>query len=65
MDLGDSYGRIGRRIEGAKGDRNSTERPTRVNYPSPLWFSEFEASTKEHIASPYIYVADIQLMVFM
>jgi hypothetical protein len=28
MELGDAYGKIGGRIEGPKGDKNSTERPT-------------------------------------
>jgi hypothetical protein len=28
IELGDSYGRIGGRIAGPKGDRNSTERQT-------------------------------------
>jgi hypothetical protein len=28
MELGDSYGRIGGKIAGSKGDRNSTRRPT-------------------------------------
>jgi hypothetical protein len=31
MELGDSYGRIGRRIAGLKGNRNSTGRPTESN----------------------------------
>ena len=29
MDLGDSYGRVGGRIEGPEGDRNFTGRPTK------------------------------------
>jgi len=28
MKLGDSYGRVGGRILGPEGDRNTTERPT-------------------------------------
>jgi hypothetical protein len=35
MKLGDSYGRIGGRIVGAKGDRNSTGRPTELTNLGP------------------------------
>ena len=28
MELGDSYGKVGKRIVGPEGDRNSTGRPT-------------------------------------
>jgi hypothetical protein len=31
MELGNSYGRIGGRIAGPEGDRNSTGRPTNLD----------------------------------
>jgi hypothetical protein len=36
MDLGESYGRVGRKIEGPKEDRDSTERPTESTNLDPL-----------------------------
>jgi hypothetical protein len=53
MELGD-YGRVGGRIEGPKGDRNSTGRLTESNNLDPwrLYFSwrpsESEPPTKKH-----------------
>jgi hypothetical protein len=47
MELGDSYGRIGKRIAGPKGDRNSTERPMESTNLDP-WGSESEPPIKEH-----------------
>jgi hypothetical protein len=39
MELGDSYGRIGGRIVGSEGDRNSTGRPTESTNLYPWDFS--------------------------
>jgi len=39
MQLGDSYGRIGGRIAGPDGDRNSTRRPTKSSNLDP-WSSQ-------------------------
>lgn len=39
MELKDSYGRVGRRIEGPEGDRNSMERPTELTNLDP-WGSQ-------------------------
>jgi hypothetical protein len=49
MELGDSYGRIGGRIVGPEGDRNSTGRPTESTNLDTLGFSEYEPPNKEHI----------------
>ena len=43
MEIGDSYGRIGRRVVGPKGDKNSTGKPTESQE-----LSESELPTKEH-----------------
>jgi hypothetical protein len=48
MELGDSYGRIGRRVAGPKGDRNSTGRPTESTNLDPWGLSESEPPNKEH-----------------
>ena len=62
MELGVSSRKIGGRIVGPKGDRNSTGRPTESG---PLELSESEPPTKEHIWAgprpPHTYVADVQL----
>jgi hypothetical protein len=47
MELWDSYGRVGRRIEGPKKDRNSTRRPTESNNLDPWEFPETQSPTKE------------------
>jgi hypothetical protein len=64
MELGDSYGRIGERIAGPKGERNSTERPIQSTNLDP-WGSESEPPTNEHTwvgpRPPCSYVADVQL----
>jgi len=39
MELGNSYGRIGGRIVGPEGDRNSTGRPTETTNLDP-WGSQ-------------------------
>jgi hypothetical protein len=41
-------GRIGGRIEGPKGNRNPTGRPTKLNNMVPCGLSETEQTTKEH-----------------
>ena len=46
-----------------KGDRNSTERPTKSTNPNP-WATQSEQPTKEHTQTgprpPCTYVADVQ-----
>jgi hypothetical protein len=48
MEVWDPYGRVGGRIEGSKGDRNPTERPTVSTNLDPWKFSETEPPTKEN-----------------
>jgi hypothetical protein len=47
MKLWDSYGRIGGKIAGTKGDRNSTERPTELTNLD-LWDFQSLKHHKEH-----------------
>ena len=62
MELGDSYGRIGRRTAGPEGDKNSTGKPTESTNLDP-GLSETEAPTKEHTQAgpgpPRTYIADV------
>jgi len=48
MNVRDSYGRVRGRIEGPKGDRNSTEKPTESTHLNPWEFPETEPPTKKH-----------------
>jgi hypothetical protein len=48
MEVRDSYGRVGGRIEGPEGDRNSTGRPTKSTHLDPWELSDTEPPTKEH-----------------
>jgi hypothetical protein len=47
-EVGDTYGRVRRRIEGAKGDGNPTGRPAVSNNQDPSELPEAKPSTKEH-----------------
>ena len=60
MELGDSYGRIGGRIVGPKGDRNLTGRPTEPTNLD-LWSSPTKEHTQAGPRPPRTYVADVQL----
>ena len=46
-NLGKSYGRLGRRIEGPKEDKDSTERPTESTNLVLRGLPETESPTKE------------------
>lgn len=63
MEFGDSYGRVGGRIMGTEGDRNSTGRQSQLTWT--LGLSESETPAKEYILAgprtPQIYVTDGQL----
>jgi hypothetical protein len=48
METGDTYGRVGERIEGREGDRNSTRRPIESTILNPWKLSETKPQTKEH-----------------
>jgi hypothetical protein len=48
MNLRDSYGRVGGKIEGPGGDRNSTERPTESTNLEMVEHSETEPPTNEN-----------------
>ena len=65
MELGNSCGRIGGRIEGPKGNRNSTGRPTESTNLA-LGLLESEPPTKEHTQVwprlPCTYVAGVQMV---
>ena len=65
MELGDSYGRIGGRIAGPEGDKNSTGRPSESTYLDPWGSQETEPPTEEHTWAeprpPCTYVAGVQL----
>jgi hypothetical protein len=47
MELGESFGRVGGRIEGPKGDRDITGRPTEPANLDCWGLSETEPPTKE------------------
>jgi hypothetical protein len=47
MELRESCGRVGGRIEGSKEDRDSTERPTETINLDPWELPEIEPPTKE------------------
>jgi hypothetical protein len=51
MSLEDSYRRVGGRIEGSEGDRNSIGRSTLTINLDHWGFSETKPPTKEHIGS--------------
>lgn len=60
MEIGNCYGRVGRKIEGPEEDRYSTERPTDSTNLDHWVLSETEPPTKEHTqARPTPYVADM------
>ena len=69
MEVGDSYGRVGERTQGPKGDRNSTGRATESTNLDSWGLPETEPPIKEHTwagprppyPSPCTYVADVQL----
>ena len=70
MELGESCGRVERRIEGPKEDRDSTERPTESTNLGPWKLPKTESQTKEKtLAGPrspeHIYVADEQIGVYV
>jgi hypothetical protein len=48
MELRDSYGRVGERIESPEGDRNSTASPKTSTNLEPWGLSETEPPTKKH-----------------
>ena len=62
MELRDSYGRIGGRIVGLKGDRNSTERPTESTNLDPWGSQRMNHQPKTYRVEPrppHSYVADV------
>ena len=59
MEFGDSYGRLGGRIEGPKGDRNTIQRLTKSTKLDSWDLSENEAPTKVHTWAG-TYAADMQ-----
>ena len=46
MELRESYGRVGRRTEGPKGDRDSTGRPTVSTNLDPWGLPDTESQPK-------------------
>jgi hypothetical protein len=48
-EVRDSYGKVGKRIEGPKGNRNSKGKPTESNNLNSWELSEPELSIKEHM----------------
>ena len=62
MKLEDSYGRVGGRIEGPKGDRNSTGKSTESTNLDLWGPSEPEAPTWDHAGAGPRPPADMQLV---
>jgi hypothetical protein len=48
MKVREPYGRVGGRIVGPEGDRNTTGRPTESTNLDPWELSEIEPTSKEH-----------------
>ena len=69
VDIGDSYGRVGGRIEVPKRDINSVGEKKRVNQPEPLGLSETEQPNKRSYTgltwTSWWYVADVQLGLYV
>jgi hypothetical protein len=64
-ELGESYGRVGGRISGPEGDRNSTGRPTMSTNLDPWEVPETEPPTKRHTrAGPRLLHTDVADMQF-
>ena len=63
MELRESCGRVGRRIEGPKEDRDSTGRPTESTNLDPWGLPETERAWAGPSTTRYaqIYEADVQL----
>ena len=67
MELGDSYGRVGGRIMGPEGDRNSTGRSSESTNLDPLGYQSLNYQPKSehrlHLDSshPRTYVANEQI----
>jgi hypothetical protein len=69
MELGDSYGRVGERIESPISDRNSTERPIETTNLNPRDSQRVNQLPKNThglnlpatTPTPALYVADLQL----
>jgi hypothetical protein len=55
MELGDSYGRIGGRIAGPKGDRNFTGRPTESTNLEP-WGSQSLNHQRKDVYGLYLSI---------
>jgi hypothetical protein len=47
MDLGRSYGRVGRKVEVSKEEEDSTGRPTESTNLDPWGLQETESTTKK------------------
>ena len=55
VDLGDSYGGVGGRIESPKGDRNTTGRQSQLTWT--FWGSQ----RLDLVPTPHTYEADVEL----
>ena len=49
IEVGESYGRVGTRIEGTKGDKSPTGRPIEPTNLESWELSKIEPPTKEHV----------------
>ena len=55
MELRDSSGRVGGRIDCAGGVKDTTRRPTELNSLGPHGLTETEPLTKKHVATEHRY----------
>jgi len=64
MEFWESYGRIGGRIVGPRGERNSTRRPSESTNLVPWGFQSLNHRWAGP-RPPHIYVADVPLSLFV